>query len=351
MEEARLPRFLAACRGLDVDATPVWFMRQAGRSLPEYRAVRERYGLVEIVGRAELCAEVSLQPVRRLGVDAAIVFADLSTPLPGLGLSVEVVDGVGPVVSPLIRSAADLAAFRPFEPRAAVGPLLEAIGLLRRASPVPVIGFAGAPFTVASYLVEGGPSRDLARTRAFLIACPDLFADLLSRLGAMTAAYLRAQVEAGAQALQLFDSWAGALAPVDYALFVRPVMATLLADLADLEVPIIHFATGTAGYLELQAAAGGDVIGLDWRVDLGEARRRLGRRPVQGNLEPQGVLAPWPALAARADAVLAAAGDGPGHVFNLGHGVPAAADPEVLRRLVDHVHERTARRPAGSRAA
>jgi uroporphyrinogen decarboxylase len=338
------PRFLAACRLQPVDATPVWFMRQAGRSLPEYRAIRARASLAEITRSAELCAEVSLQPVGRLGVDAAIVFADLSTPLQGLGVDVEIVDGVGPVVDRPVRSGVDLDRLRTFDPASAVGPLLDAIRILRSASPVPVIGFAGAPFTVASYLVEGSPSRDLGRTKGLLMAEPDTFALLLERLAAMTEAYLRAQVAAGAQAVQLFDSWAGALAPADYERHVLPVMAGLLAGLGNLGVPIIHFATGTAGFLELQAAAGGDVIGLDWRVDLGSAWQRIGPRAVQGNLDPQALLAPWPALAARADAVLAAADGRAGHVFNLGHGVPPSADPDVLRRLVDHVHELTARR-------
>jgi uroporphyrinogen decarboxylase len=336
-------RFLRACRREAVDATPVWFMRQAGRALPEFRAIRARASLPQIVADPSLAAEVTLLPVERLGVDAAIVFADLTTPLPGLGVPVEFVEGVGPVIDHPIRASQDLDRLRAFEPAAAVGPTLETLRLVREVSPVPVLGFSGAPFTIACYLVEGRPSRDLAVIRRMAHAQPGLLAGLLDVLGAMVAAYLRAQVAAGAQAVQLFDSWVGALSPYDYGRLVRPVMDRLLGELAGTGVPIIHFGTGCAGLLESMAEAGGDVIGLDWRVELGEAWRRVGpRRAIQGNLDPVALFGSWPDIAAQTDAILAAADGRSGHIFNLGHGVLPDTPPETLRRLAAHVHESTA---------
>jgi uroporphyrinogen decarboxylase len=337
-------RFLRACRRQSVDAAPIWFMRQAGRSLPEYRAVRERAALLEITRDAALCAEVTLQPVRRLGVDAAILFADITTPVPGLGLPLEMVDGVGPVIEPPIRSAADVARLRRFEPEEAVGPLLEAIRLVRRESPVPLIGFAGAPFTLASYLVEGRSSRDAGRLKAMLHAERATFDRLLDRLIEMTIAYLGAQAAAGVQALQLFDSWVGALSPFDYREAVAPHMARLFGSLAALGVPTIHFGTDTAGLLRIMADAGGDVIGLDWRVELADAWRVVPDRAVQGNLDPSLLLGPFEAVEAQARWILDQAAGRPGHIFNLGHGVLPETDPDDLRRLVDLVHERSAAR-------
>ena len=336
-------RFLRACRRLPVDATPVWFMRQAGRSLPEYRAIRERATLADIVGDAALCAEVSLQPVDRLGVDAAIVFADITTPLPGAGIAVELIDGVGPVIAEPIRTLADLDRLRPFDPSASVGPLLEAIGLLRMASPVPVIGFSGAPFTLAAYLVEGRSPRGLERTKTMLHTEPALWAGLLERLVDLDLGYLRAQVAAGAQAIQLFDSWVGALSPRDYRAAVAPHVRRLLDGLVGLGVPIIQFGTSTAGLLVAMAETGGDVIGLDWRIGLAEGWARVPDRAVQGNLDPAILLAGYEAAEAATDTILDEAGGRPGHIFNLGHGVLPGTDPDHLRRLVDRVHERTAR--------
>jgi uroporphyrinogen decarboxylase len=334
----RTSRFLAACRREPVDATPVWFMRQAGRSLPEYRRIRERATLQEIVGDAALCAEVTLQPVDRLGVDAAILFADITTPLPGIGLDVELVEGVGPVIGRPVRSAADVARLRAFEPEASVGPLLEGIGLIRRAAPVPVIGFAGAPLTLAAYAIEGRSPRDLAVTKAFMHDEPDAWRALLDHFVDMDLAYLRAQVHAGAQAVQLFDSWVGALSPFDYRESVQPHVRRLFDGLGDLDVPTIHFGTGSAGLLDTMADAGGDVLGLDWRVSLADGWARVGERAVQGNLDPALLLGPWEATERQARWVLAEAAGRPGHVFNLGHGVLPATDPEDLRRLVDLVH-------------
>ena len=337
-------RLLRAYRLQPVDATPAWFMRQAGRALPEYRAVRERAGLAEIVRDAALCAEVTLQPVRRLGVDGAIVFADITTPLPGMGVGVRFVEDVGPVIDRPIRTAADVASLRRLDPGEAVGPLLDAIGLVRAGSPVPVLGFAGAPFTLASYLVEGQSSRDAGRLVALLRADPVTFRALLDRLTDATVAYLRAQVLAGAQAVQLFDSWVGVLGPFDYERHVLPHVRRLLAGLADLDVPTILFGTGTSGLLRLQAGAGASVIGLDWRVDLGEAWQLLPGLAVQGNLDPSLLLGPFDGVAEQAGRILERAAGRPGHVFNLGHGVLPSIDPDHLRRLVDLVHERSAGR-------
>ena len=331
-------RFLRACRLEPVDRTPVWFMRQAGRSLPEYRAVRERASLVEITRDPALCAEVTLQPVRRLGVDAAIIFADITTPLAGLGVEYRLEDGVGPVVGRPIRSAADVAALRRLEPRADVPGLLEAIRLVRNASPVPLVGFAGAPFTLACYLVEGRPSRDFVRVKRLLHADPALFAALMERLVDMTAVYLTAQVAAGAQALQVFDSWVGGLSPFDYRAAVQPHMLRLFERLEGLGVPTIHFGTATAGMLGDLAAAGGDVIGVDWRMALADAWAQVPGRGIQGNLDPALLLGPFNGVAEQARWILDQAAGRPGHVFNLGHGVLPETDPDDLRRLVDYVH-------------
>jgi len=339
----RAERLVRACRREPVDQTPVWFMRQAGRSLPEYRRIRERARLTDIVADAALCAEVSLQPVNRLGVDAVIVFADITTPLPGIGVAVDLVDGVGPVIADPIRQASDLDRFRPFDANASVGPLLEAIGLIRRASPVPVIGFAGAPFTLAAYLVEGRSPRDLERTKALMHEEPAVWDRLLGRIVDMDLAYLTAQAEAGAQVLQVFDSWVGQLSPFDYRSSVLAHVRRLFRGLAALGLPAIHFGTGAAGLLALMAEAGGDVIGLDWRIALSEGWAKVPDRAVQGNLDPQVVLGSWSETERQARWVLDEAGGRPGHIFNLGHGVLPPTDPDQLRRLVDLVHEATAR--------
>ncbi len=344
-------RFLRACRRESVDTTPVWFMRQAGRSLPEYRAVRERATLAEITNDPALCAEVTLQPVRRLGVDAAILFADITTPLPGIGVGLEIVDGVGPVIDRPIRSAEDLSRLRAFDAEAAVGPLLEAIRLIRREAEVPLIGFAGAPFTLASYLVEGRSSREAIALKTLLHADPATFEALMAALVDMTVGYLRAQVAAGAQAVQLFDSWVGTLSPFDYRRSVAPHMRRLFAGLADLDVPTIHFGTGSAGLLPAMADAGGDVIGLDWRIGLGDGWAILPGRAVQGNLDPSLLLGPFEAAAEQGRWILDQAAGRPGHIFNLGHGVLPGTDPDDLRRMVELVHETGRRSPERSAAS
>ncbi len=328
--------FLRACRRQPAGGTPVWFMRQAGRALPEYRAVRERYSIVEITRHPELCAEVTLQPVRRLGVDAAILFADITLPLPGMGVAVEIREGVGPVVATPLRSAADVERLRPFDPYQHTPALLEAVALVRRASPVPLIGFAGAPFTLASYLVEGGPSRQFLRVKAMIHGAPEVWHRLMERLTDATVAFLQAQAEAGAQVLQVFDSWVGCLSPHDYRGAVLPHMRRLFAALP--QVPAIHFGTGTAGLLELMAEAGGDVIGVDWRVALDAAWARIGPRAIQGNLDPAVAAGPFEVIREQTAAILRAAAGRPGHIFNLGHGVLPHTPVDNLRRLVDLVH-------------
>jgi uroporphyrinogen decarboxylase len=337
-------RFLRALRGASVDATPVWFMRQAGRALPEYRAIRERATLLEITRDPALCTEVTLQPVRRLGVDAAILFADITTPLAGMGVAFDIVEGRGPVIERPVRTAEDVAALRAFEPEAAVAPLLEAITLIRQASPVPLIGFAGAPFTLACYLIEGGPSRDFLQTKALMHAQPATWEALLDHLVTTTIAYLGAQVAAGAEAVQVFDSWVGGLSPLDYERRLSPHMRRLFEGIAQLRVPSIHFGVGTAGLLRLQASAGGDAIGLDWRIALSDGRSLVGDRAVQGNLDPTLLLGPWDATAEAARWILELNNRRPGHVFNLGHGVLPGTDPDHLRRLVDLVHDHGASR-------
>ncbi|MDQ3447612.1 MAG: uroporphyrinogen decarboxylase [Chloroflexota bacterium] len=339
----RADRFLRACRREPVDATPVWFMRQAGRSLPAYRAIRKHASLLEITADAALCAQVTLQPVERLGVDAAILFADITSPLPGMGVPLEIREGVGPVIDPPVDTLAATRALRPFEPEQAVAPLLEAIRLIRRDSPVPLIGFAGAPFTLASYMVTGRSSRDAEGIKTLMRAEPATFDALLSRLVDTTIAYVSAQVGAGVQAIQLFDSWVGTLSPFDYERSVLPHMRRLFDGIRPLGVPLIHFGTGSAALLALQAEAGGDVIGLDWRIGLDDGWSRVPDRAVQGNLDPTALLGPWSGVQEQARWVLAQAGSRPGHIFNLGHGVLPPTDPEDLRRLVDLVHEETAR--------
>ncbi|MFN2586980.1 MAG: uroporphyrinogen decarboxylase [Actinomycetota bacterium] len=330
--------FLRACRGEIVETVPVWFMRQAGRSLPEYRVVREQHSILEICRSPELAAEVTLQPVRRLGVDAAILFSDIVVPLQAMGVELEIVPGVGPVIDAPVRSVQDADRLRPLEPEEGVPFVLDAVALLVEQLDVPLIGFAGAPFTLASYLVEGGPSRDHARTKALMLGDPATWRKLMDRLSEAVLAYLRAQVRAGAAAIQLFDSWAGALGPSHYEAHVAPAVTRILEGLGDLGVPRIHFGVGTGELLELMAATGTDVVGVDWRVPLRKARARLGEgRVLQGNLDPALCLAPFEVVRDKAHEVLDGTG-GRRHVFNLGHGVLPSTDPDTLARLVDVVH-------------
>jgi len=334
-------RLLRALRREPVDRTPVWFMRQAGRYLPEYRELRGDRDILEAVHEADLAVEVTLQPLRRMPLDAAIVFSDIMVPLAAVGVPVSIAAGTGPVVDTPVRTAADVARLRPLEPEADEPYALEAIRLLRKELAVPLIGFAGAPFTLASYLVEGGPSRDHARTKALMHGEPATWSALMDALVAIVRPHLLAQAEAGAQAVQLFDSWVGVLDPQDYGRCVRPWVTRVLEDLP---VPSIHFGVGTGELLPSMAGAGGDAIGVDHRVLLDDAWERIGTdRAVQGNLDPAVLLAPWEAVQAKALDVLQRAGGRDGHVFNLGHGVLPSTPVEHLQRLVDLVHERTAR--------
>lgn len=332
--------FIRACRREQVERTPIWLMRQAGRSLPEYRALREKWTLEEIVAQPELCAEVTLQPVRRLGVDAAVMFADIMLPLRGMGVDFELVEGVGPVIKEPIRTPAAVAALRMTTAAESLPQVLEAIAIVARESPVPVVCFSGAPFTLASYVIEGRPSRDFLVTKEFMYREPEAFNELLEKLATVMAEYLSAQVKAGASALQVFDSWVGALSPTDYAERVLAHTRRIFDATAALRVPRIHFGTGTAGLLELIASTGPDVVSLDWRVDLDAGWARIGyERGVQGNLDPASLLAPTDVMGEAAREVLRRAGGRPGHVFNLGHGVLPASRLENLQALVEIVHE------------
>jgi uroporphyrinogen decarboxylase len=332
--------FLRACRNLRADRVPVWFMRQAGRSLPEYRQVRGSGSILDAVRDPDLATTVTLQPVRRYGVDAAILYSDIVVPVAAVGFGVDVVPGVGPVVAEPFRTAADLKRLRPLDPDGDCPWVAQTVRqLVGELGKVPLIGFAGAPFTVASYLIEGGPSRDLTRTKALMLGDPRLWHDLIDRLAELAITSLRSQIEAGASAVQVFDSWAGTLSPDLYERYVLPASIRVFSGLADLDVPRIHFGVTTGELLSLLAKAGADVVGVDWRVPLDEARRRLGPDlAVQGNLDPAVCLAPWPAVADQVRAILARNHGQPGHVFNLGHGVLPQTDPDTLARIVDLVH-------------
>ena len=331
------PVLVRACRREPVERTPVWFMRQAGRSLPEYRAIRERYGLFEIVAQPELCAEVTLQPVRRHDVDAAVMFTDIMFPVIGMGVGVDLVENVGPVIEQPVRTAADVKRLRVPEPEESVPTILEAVGLVRdELSPEKaVIGFCGGPFTVAGYLVEGKPTREFTTVKRLMYSEPEVWHALADKLTDTFTAYVQAKARAGADVIQLFDSWVGALSPDDYDEFVAPYSQRILASV---EVPTIHFGTGTGGLLEQVREAGGDVIGVDWRVRLDWAWERIGLdRGIQGNLDGAVLLGPWERVEAAAADVLRQAGGRPGHIFNLGHGVLPDTDPDVLKRLVELV--------------
>jgi uroporphyrinogen decarboxylase len=328
-----------------VERTPVWFMRQAGRFLPEYRKLREEHGILEIARTPELAVEVARLPVDRLGVDAAILFADIMIPVVAMGVDLRIEPDHGPVIRSPIRAAADVRALRPLDPGSDVPFIGETVKTLAAELDVPVIGFAGAPFTVASYLIEGGPSRTYARTKALMLSETETWRDLMDRLTEATVAYLRFQIETGAAAVQLFDSWAGSLGVEDYQDHVLPWSRRIFDGLADFDVPRIHFGVGTGHLLELMRAAGPDVLGLDWRVPLDEAWRRVGDDvAIQGNLDPAALLASWAVVERKAADVLRRAGGRSGHVFNLGHGVLPKTDPDALARLVQYVHAATGTR-------
>jgi uroporphyrinogen decarboxylase len=339
-------RFLRACYQLPVDATPVWFMRQAGRYMSEYRAIRANYTLLEICAHPELAAEVTLQPVNRLGVDAAILFADILLPLIPMGIHLEFAAGEGPVIHNPIRTAADVNALCPVEPDVSLGFVLEAVRLVRREldGKVPLIGFAGGPFTLASYIIEGGSSRNYLKTKGLMFSNPEIWHQLMGKLAKVVADYLVAQVKAGAQAVQLFDSWVGTLSPEDYRQYVLPHSQAIFQALQNSGVPLIHFGTGTASLLPLMKEAGGNVIGIDWQTPFDWAWKQLEYKvAVQGNLDPAALFAPDVELIKRVELILDKASSRPGHIFNLGHGILPETPVSAVKRVVELVHERSSR--------
>jgi uroporphyrinogen decarboxylase len=341
-------RFLRACRREPVDATPVWFMRQAGRYMAEYRAIREKHTLLEICQHPELATEVTLQPVRALGVDAAILFADILLPAIPLGVGLEFAKGEGPILSRPVRSMEDVRGLHPVNPEVDLGYVMDAIRILRPAlAGTPLIGFCGAPFTVASYLVEGKSSRDFLRTKTMMYSAPATWRALMEKLSDVLADYLAAQVRAGAQAVQVFDSWVGALSPQDYIEFVQPYSHRVLKAAESQGVPVIHFGTGTSTLLPAMKAAGGTVLGLDWRIPLRDGWKLLGTDvAVQGNLDPVVLFAPPDEIRKRVFDILVQADGRPGHIFNLGHGILPDTPVDSVRAVVDVVHEYSATKVA-----
>ena len=333
-------RFLRAANRLPVDATPVWFMRQAGRYMAEYRAIREKYSLLEICYHPELAAEVTLQPVRALGVDAAILFADILLPAIPLGVGLEFAKGEGPVLHNPVRTLADVRNLRPVHPETDLAYVMDAIKILRgELKDTPLIGFCGAPFTVASYIVEGGSSREFLKTKTMMYTAPDTWHALMDKLADVLTDYLLAQIRAGAQAVQVFDSWVGALNPADYVEFVQPYSRRILQAAQMSGVPVIHFGTGATTLLPAMKAAGGTVLGLDWRVPLDEGWKLVGQDvAIQGNLDPAVLFAPLPEIKKRVADILRRADDRPGHIFNLGHGILQNTPVDTVKAVVEMVH-------------
>ena len=334
-------RFLRACRREPVDATPVWFMRQAGRYMAEYRAIREKYSLIEICQHPEVAAEVTLQPIRALGVDAAILFADILLPVIPLGLGLEFAKGEGPVIASPVRTLEDVRRMKPFDAESDLGYVMDAIRILRETlNGIPLIGFCGAPFTVASYIIEGGSSREFLKTKTMMYSAPEVFHALMDKLSDVLSNYLVAQIQAGAQAVQVFDSWVGALSPEDYETFVLPYSQKVLKAAEATSVPVIHFGTNTTTLLPLMKRAGGSVLGLDWRLPLDEGWKIIGHdRAVQGNLDPALLFAPLPEIKARVHHILLQTECRPGHIFNLGHGILQNTPVENVKAVVELVHE------------
>jgi len=337
-------RFLNACLRKKTDATPVWFMRQAGRYLAEYRRLKAKYTILELCDQLELAAEVTLQPIRAFDLDAAILFADILLIVRPMGLKLRFVKGEGPEIDPPVRTEKDVARLRRFHPEEGMGAVLDAVRIIRRdlADKVPLIGFAGAPFTVASYMIEGGPSKDYRNTKAMMHASPKLWKKLMTVLSDNTADYLKAQVDAGAQAIQLFDSWVGALSQSDFERFVKPYSAKIIKAVQRKGVPVIHFGTGTTPFLKSFADTGGDVVGVDWRPHLDDARKIIpASQAIQGNLDPVHLLLPRPVLKPLVKEVVRRAGGKKGHIFNLGHGIIKETDPDTVKAVADWVHDWT----------
>src|SRR5438132_1600135 len=341
-----LARFLDACYQRQPDATPVWFMRQAGRCLAEYRELRKRYDILTMAKTPELCAQVTLMPVKEFGVDGAVLYADIMLPLEGMGVSLEIEPDVGPIIHNPIRTMRDVEALRIIDAEEATPFVMEAIRLVRREleGKQAVIGFSGAPFTLACYLIEGRPSRDYAIAKSLMYGQPVIWHALMNKLTEVVSRYMLAQIAAGVDVVQVFDSWVGSLSPSVYQRFVQPYSRRIFEAVRQTGTPSIHFGTGTASLLQLMTEAGGDVISVDWRVDLDAAWARIGyEHGIQGNLDPTLLLTDWSTIEAGMQDILRRANNRPGHIFNLGHGVLAPTDPDMLRRLVDAVHEATAR--------
>lgn len=339
---ARNDRFLKACRRIKTDRTPVWFMRQAGRYMAEYRELRKRHSILDLCKTPELACQVTLQPIHRFEVDAAILFADILLPLEPMGIQLEFAKGEGPVIHNPVRNSAAVASLQTFEPEEKTPFVMEAIRLIRAEldGKVPLIGFCGAPFTLASYMVEGGHSNHFILTKRFMMEAPEAWRELMEKLSLLMASYLRAQIRAGVQAVQVFDSWVGALAPADYREYVLPYTKRMLEGLKGEGVPVIHFGTGTSGFLEDFRSAGGDVIGVDWRTPIDQAWRRIGPDfAVQGNLDPVVLFGPIGEIRRRVDEVLAGAQGRPGHIFNLGHGILPETPVEAVEAVVERVHQ------------
>lgn len=335
--------FLKAARGEQTDHVPVWYMRQAGRSQPEYRAIKEKYSLFEITHQPELCAYVTRLPVEQYNVDAAILYKDIMTPLPAIGVDVEIKAGIGPVISNPIRSLADVERLGEINPEADVPYVLDTIKLLTEEQlSVPLIGFAGAPFTLASYMIEGGPSKNYNKTKAFMYAEPKAWFALMDKLADTTITYVKSQIKAGARAIQIFDSWVGALNVVDYRTFIKPVMNRIFTELREENVPLIMFGVGASHLAMEWHDLPLDVVGLDWRLPISEAREKGITKTVQGNLDPAILLAPWEVIEERAKEILDQGMERPGYIFNLGHGVFPSVNPETLKRLTTFIHEYSA---------
>ncbi len=346
-------RFLRAANRQPVDRTPVWFMRQAGRVLPEYRSVRDKLSLLEICRRPEVCADVTLQPVRRFALDAAILFADIMHPLVGAGVDLDIVDGVGPIIQHPVRTADDVAALRTLEPEADLPYVLDSIRLIKRelGDRLPLIGFAGAPFTLAAYLIEGKASRDFVNTKRLMYGAPDVWHTLMGKLADMVAAFMRAQRAAGVDTLQLFDSWVGCLSPDDYVRYVQPYSRRIFTALADLDIPRIHFGVNTATLLPHMKDDGGTVVGVDWRLPLDTAWQVIGtHRAIQGNLDPTVLLGAPDVIQREVHAILARAAGRPGHIFNLGHGLLPMTPISGIERALECIHTYHAGAPSASSA-
>ncbi|MGM0753365.1 MAG: uroporphyrinogen decarboxylase [Bacillota bacterium] len=336
--------FLRAARGEKTDYTPVWYMRQAGRSQPEYRKIKEKYSLFEITHQPELCAYVTRLPVEQYEVDAAILYKDIMSPLPSIGVDVEIKSGIGPVIDNPIRTTADVEKLGEIDPENDVPYVLDTIKLLTQEQlSVPLIGFAGAPFTMASYMIEGGPSKNYNKTKAFMYAEPQAWFALMDKLANMTVTYAKAQIKAGASAFQIFDSWVGALNIQDYRTFIKPVMEKIFTELKEENVPLIMFGVGASHLANEWHDLPLDVVGLDWRLPIKEARERGISKTVMGNLDPAILLAPWEVIEERAKEILDQGMELPGHIFNLGHGVFPQVNPDTLKRLASFVHEYSAR--------